>query len=375
MANELDAVKAAVAMPRAPRYLSIDIWRGVACLAVVVFHGCLPLMESGSIAARVVGVLWHGVPMFFVISGYCIAATCDSACRRDRSFGWYMRRRFIRIFPPYWICLAITATAAVGIALLQSDEIGHLSTLTFAQWVGNLTLTERWRPRLFGDDQALILQTAWTLCYEEQFYLVCGLALLLARRYFFAGVAAITALTLPLTILNWAGIVNLQGFFFDGYWLQFAAGLLVYYARNYAPEWGRKLSIGLLLGSVVSVCAIRIMLPPSVVWGFSRAGFLDGMILALIFASFLLIFQWADARIASAAISKPLAMCGVMCYSLYLIHLPVINAIHSLWTPASAGDDDFSITWIIALGIFCSLAAGIGFYLSVERHFLNRAAE
>jgi peptidoglycan/LPS O-acetylase OafA/YrhL len=66
-------------------------------------------------------------------------------------------------------------------------------------------------------------------------------------------------------------------------------------------------------------------------------------------------------------------MCGVMCYSLYLIHLPVINAVHLLQTPLSTDDHDITKAGIVTLGVFCSLVAGICFYLSVERHFLNRA--
>jgi len=371
-----ESVQSVAILPRAPRYLSIDIWRGVACVAVVLLHASVPLADAKPNAARFIGLLSLGVPMFFVISGYCIAATCDSARRRNRSFGWFMRRRFLRIFPPYWICLVLTAIAAIAFSLLKNGEIGYLSTLTCAQWVGNITLTERWRPRLFDDDQGFILGTAWTLCYEEQFYAVCGLALLVTRRHYFIGVAAITALTVPLTILNWAGAVNLQGFFFDGYWLQFASGLLVYHARNYAGDWGLRASIGLLLILAVCAMACRLLLPSAVVWGYSRAGFLDGTILALSFASFLLIFQCADARIASAAILKPVGLCGVMCYSLYLAHLPVVEAVHLLVPMQSLSfNGDIALAVIVVLSFVISLLAGICFYFGVERHFLNRAAE
>lgn len=88
-------------IPRAPRYDSLDIWRGVACLAVVVFHVAAQdrRVEAVPAVSAVLAKLWLGVPMFFVISGYCIAATCDSSRRRDRSFAWYMQRRVRRIFP------------------------------------------------------------------------------------------------------------------------------------------------------------------------------------------------------------------------------------------------------------------------------------
>jgi peptidoglycan/LPS O-acetylase OafA/YrhL len=83
-------------LPRNPRYRSLDIWRGAACLMVVIFHASLyglPADSAGrqdldratGLVAGVVSKLWLGVPLFFVISGYCIAVTSDSARRKPRA--------------------------------------------------------------------------------------------------------------------------------------------------------------------------------------------------------------------------------------------------------------------------------------------------
>ena len=80
-------------LPRNPRYESLDAWRGVACLAVVLFHSTVCYVATPELEARVrseggswadwailaTGRLWIGVPLFFVVSGYCIAAAGDSA--------------------------------------------------------------------------------------------------------------------------------------------------------------------------------------------------------------------------------------------------------------------------------------------------------
>src|SRR5262245_59887486 len=63
--------------PRSPRYRSLDFWRGVACLLVVVFHASYDVRVADEpqpfrAIFRAVSYLWLGVPMFFVISGYCI---------------------------------------------------------------------------------------------------------------------------------------------------------------------------------------------------------------------------------------------------------------------------------------------------------------
>src|SRR5437773_12436347 len=73
------------------RYDSLDMWRGVACLLVVLHHSTIVFLSSHAASDSqradelpMTLLQWlHlgniGVPMFFVISGYCIAATARSA--------------------------------------------------------------------------------------------------------------------------------------------------------------------------------------------------------------------------------------------------------------------------------------------------------
>src|SRR5262249_10829057 len=137
--------------------------------------------------------LWLGVTIFFVISGYCISATVDVTRRQSQSLRTYFSRRFRRIFPTFLIFLSLSAllvglvdcTVFPGVFSKTSHPIARPWSLTFQQWIGNLTLTESWLPRVLGTEQRYFMGTAWTLCYEEQFYAVTGLLLLLARRRFF----------------------------------------------------------------------------------------------------------------------------------------------------------------------------------------------
>ena len=56
--------------------------------------------------------------LFFVISGYCIAAACDASARRRTPLTDYFWRRFRRIFPPFWCSSGFAALlAALGHAL------------------------------------------------------------------------------------------------------------------------------------------------------------------------------------------------------------------------------------------------------------------
>jgi peptidoglycan/LPS O-acetylase OafA/YrhL len=183
------------------RYDSLDAWRGIACLLVVVFHVFYATwFEAGNQSSQAYrsfsGLLVllaskfsYGVTLFFVISGYCISATVDASARRQTPIADYFRRRVRRIFPPFWVFIVLTA---LGIALVHALGDGRLfwevpadgvtvlgppSALTAGQWLRNLTLTEIWLARLFGEGPHFLEGTghAWTLAYEEQFYAVCGL--------------------------------------------------------------------------------------------------------------------------------------------------------------------------------------------------------
>src|SRR6185436_9334976 len=104
--------------PRNPRYQSLDFWRGVACLSVVIFHSSYYASTEQEGPAlvwlmKVIGMFWLGVPIFFVISGYCIAATADRGRQIPASLGAYFQRRFRRIFPPYWIFLGASVLLVI----------------------------------------------------------------------------------------------------------------------------------------------------------------------------------------------------------------------------------------------------------------------
>src|ERR1043166_3392561 len=189
-----------------PRFESLDHWRGVACLFVVIYHSTIVYLSTTASAAAPgwigAALEWThhlnvGVALFFVISGYCIAAAADSARRRNSGIGQYFVRRFRRIYPPFWIVVVLSvATFFVldygwSAPLLSDPPWAQYRPWWYSpsQWIGNLTLTETWRHHVFGDLRGHFPGQAWTLCYEEQFYFVTGMLLLCARRRFFLGVA------------------------------------------------------------------------------------------------------------------------------------------------------------------------------------------
>jgi peptidoglycan/LPS O-acetylase OafA/YrhL len=368
------------APPCCPRYLSLDIWRGVACLMIVVFHSTYyiqsEIAESHGIRKLLlVGLphLWVGVPIFFVISGYCISAACDSMRRKEQSVRSYFWRRYRRIFPPFWACVLLTATVlwiSGNSALFTESARGvafpTLTSLSLSQWLGNLTLTESWRCNLGGNSLVYLLGQSWSLCYEEQFYIVCGILIFVAPDKFFRNATYLSAAVAAVASVSPRNPIH--GFFVDGRWLTFALGMLVYWTLSYASEQTRHyVKSTAALVSVTTVASLSIR--PIRIWLLSDIR--TELLCALLFTTTLLYLRPLDAQIMRSPVFRPFSWAGTMCYSLYLCHWTVVKPISSwLW---HHGFTSVATTMLVTLPLclMTSLVVSRLFYLGVERHFLN----
>jgi peptidoglycan/LPS O-acetylase OafA/YrhL len=355
---------------------------------VVVFHstfyatpqdGGFNRSDPFAWAVAAAGRMWAGVPIFFVISGYCISATADSSRRKGLPIGTYFVRRFRRIFPPYWACLAATAVAVAAgewfvPGLFDDDNHGMTPPWRYGawHWLGNLTLTEGWRPHVVGPPHPpfwpFFLGQAWTLGYEEQFYAVVGLILAAFPRHFFASALVVTTAAVIAEKALLRSGVSTNGFFISGFaWVQFATGVAVYYAVNYAGRAGRMLTAGVLLAGV-AYCSrdageLLRTYPGPRAFNFVAASF----------ASAALLLHPLDARAAATPLLAPLRACGMMCYSLYLVHWPVCKAVSHLLYLHGVRSDRATVLLTVPVCILASVVAGWVFFVVVERRFLNSA--
>ncbi|MBS1790792.1 MAG: acyltransferase [Acidobacteria bacterium] len=381
-----------MAESRTDRYQSLDIWRGVACLMIVVIHSSYYLLGhpdqlgEGVPAKAVEFFLPYfllGVPIFFVISGYCITATSLSSARNSRPLKTYFLRRFRRIYPPYWIALALMAALVVGIYQitpeLLSDSphpVEHPSSLSRIQWLTNLTLTEIFRHHFIPGERVFFLMQAWSLCYEEQFYAICGLVIWKWPSRYFRVMVWLSAITLVPAALFFTKLnLPVEGFFFDGLWLLFAAGILVYYQVNHASVeqvWLIRLA---LVAFILGAAGLRFVyhLPGAM---FVESGvnkvramqYLAGFGFALVL-SFL---HSKDSEISRNRLLWPLNFCGQMCYSLYLIHWPITKIVSHLLFQVGIKGLTQTLLIVIPSCITASVAVAWVFYQLVEKRFLNR---
>ena len=362
-----------------PRFELLDHGRGIAALMVVVYHATAQyrvVTKDPGASAAFAGIMWLGVQLFFVISGYCIAAAVEGSFKRaDHPVSGYLVRRVRRIFPPYliWlvaICIVIGIAQSLAPQVLGRDSY-RLSSLSAANWFGNFTLTETWWPYLFGQDHRVITRVGWTLCYEMQFYVVCMLLMFLPRKWFYHGVVTVSVVLLlvflferPLGV-QW----RFQGTFLDGRWLQFAMGIWVFHAMTQGKRRDRIVA-GLCLAFV---CAISLANLSDYSFG-DAIDYRTKRILELgvcsAFSVLLLLLRALDGPVGGARFLKPVKDVGISSYSLYLVHWPICKVIAMVaW---KLGLRSFGATFFVTTPVclVTSVLAGFVFFKFCERPFI-----
>jgi len=97
--------------PSAQRLVQVDALRGLAAMAVVLFHYTTQftlLYPSGSVTGSGPSVFFpdghYGVNLFFIVSGFVIFMTLE----RTRQPMDFVVSRFSRLFPAYWVAIFLT---------------------------------------------------------------------------------------------------------------------------------------------------------------------------------------------------------------------------------------------------------------------------
>jgi peptidoglycan/LPS O-acetylase OafA/YrhL len=171
---------------RAPQ---LDGLRAVAIALVVALH--LTINSNGAAQGG-----WIGVDVFFVLSGFLITSLFveESAARGDGRFslGRFYLRRIFRLWPAY---VAFILGTLLYARLFQSAE--------FASWRHQLWIGATYRMNFWNvhNQPHEGVGQIWTLCMEEQFYLLWPLALLVLSRWLSRGwLIAVTASLAALSV-------------------------------------------------------------------------------------------------------------------------------------------------------------------------------
>jgi peptidoglycan/LPS O-acetylase OafA/YrhL len=341
------------------RYELLDGLRGLAALGVVLHH--LGAFNGGHFAVMV----------FFVISGYCITASAESCRRNGVGFGQFMARRIKRIYPPYLLAiLFFSVTRVVKAALggaqndLQRPWLDWVQNLTLTQWVSDIFHPISWP----GDNPHLFVAAFWSLNYEEQFYFVIAIGLVLSAIKRIPLIAPVALLAVIGLAWNWYVPGNWICGFFIEYWLHFALGSCLYFVLCvFTDRRSRWVFVGAVL--LLGLASAGRLIP----WTAATVTDLRSMVeLALLSAVtlILLFLRPLSLRISRMAVWRPIAALGTISYSLYLIHqfnLNPIGAIAQRLLPIGAPHFALIMTMLTL-----HLALATLFWYFCERPFLSR---
>lgn len=170
----------------------IDGLRAVAILSVLIYHAFPHLLPGGFI----------GVDIFFVISGYLISHAIFVGIDLNAfSFRDFYARRTRRIFPA--LIIVLVAIYALGFFVLLPYELTRLgkNIASSASFTLNFVLTGNTGYFDAAAEQNPLLHL-WSLCIEEQFYLLFPVVFLMAERLKLNRLKVVVAIIAASFLLN-----------------------------------------------------------------------------------------------------------------------------------------------------------------------------
>ncbi|WP_260597126.1 acyltransferase family protein [Sphingomonas endolithica] len=281
----------------------IDGLRTLAVLPVVLFHAGIPYVTGGFI----------GVDVFFVISGFLITGIIAREISERRfSILEFYRRRARRIFPA--LTAVVLTTILIGYLVLTPKEYVALggSAVSIAVFSSNFYF---WKSVSYFDPGIQPLLHTWSLAVEEQYYLFFPILFLVMHKRKNWMVAALWTVLIGSLALS-AALVAIKpsaAFYLlpSRAWELMLGGLLAM-ERFGGPSSDRE-------GKLASLAGYGLILVP--VFAYTPSTPFPGLAaLPPVLGAALLI--WGRGWGLS---SRWMVRIGLLSYSLYLWHLPVID--------------------------------------------------
>ena len=357
-----------------PRSNGLDTLRALAIALVFMYH-YMVFVSGEPTFGWLSTVGWVGVDLFFVLSGYLIgnAVFAGVVAGQRLSLRAFYGRRALRTLPAFWVVLA--------------------AYFLFPPMMGGREPPSLWRFLTFTQNYLLQPGTAfshaWSLCIEEQFYLVFPLVVLLITRlplrrgYGWALLVALVGLGVVARALLWSRFGRLDSGAIEGYYPQvyyatlcrfdeFLPGLAVAMLKNFHPTiWSRVELQGratFALGLVAVGAVLTGVLQYYWIEGYGYGFFMSVFGYSLVAMAFAILVASALSPVSPLhRIRIPGAYSlAVWSYSIYLTHKAVAFVIHS-HVPAWQLTPPMELVFITV----ASVATGVLLYRLVELPFMQ----
>lgn len=293
----------------------IDGLRAIAVLAVVIHHLSPSMLPGGYV----------GVDIFFVISGYLITKIIDREISEGTfTYTNFYERRARRIFPALFAVLIATLIAGYFL-LLPSDLASTLKAAVGAVFFSsNFVFWREMKQGYFAatDTGLNPLLHTWSLAVEEQFYVIFPVILLFCTKYFrkytkvILILIAVFSLAAAITLINSKSVAV---FFLSPFriWELLVGAML---AINVLPPIKSRVfrELTAFLGLVVILVACFLYT--------HKTTFPGAAALVPVFGAAALIHSGASGSSYASGFLRirPMVFLGLISYSLYLWHWPLI---------------------------------------------------
>lgn len=214
----------------------LDHLRAIAILLVFLIH-YNKMFAHPKWFEQVSAFGWIGVDLFFVLSGYLISSQLFLSIKNTNTFSYksFFVKRFFRIIPAYLFTLAVYFLIPVA-----REKEALQPFWKFILFIQNLNIDRRVHSTF---------SHAWSLCVEEQFYLLLPLTLflLLWFKQFKKGIYILIGLFVAGFFIRYYLHTNFVSAFADNkdYWA-------IWYRYIYYPTYNRldPLLVGVLIAAM-----------------------------------------------------------------------------------------------------------------------------
>jgi exopolysaccharide production protein ExoZ len=335
----------------------VQYLRGLAATLVVAAHANLVIGLPKYFGRSPVPFEFYGGPagvdLFFVVSGFIIAYIMlePSSLHPRGGIGDFLWRRFARIVPFLWLCVATYAA------------------LRFVGRDGSFELEPYLRALTLFPIGPMNPSQAWTLRHEILFYLV------FATTFWRSGPRLVLVgawMLSPLLLFSMSGPAQpttgheLLGLVFNRLNLLFGFGFLTSLAYLRRPGWFVEwVPNGMTI--VTGLCGLYLLLFMLISYTHLDTA---GVLLAGIGASLILyVALCVRADPEPRPIDRTGLALGDASYAIYLTHGAIVSAVLGVWSHLAP---DTSVLFVLLVCVAGSLGAGILIHRTIERPMVRR---
>lgn len=352
----------AIPQERFKKRAAFDVFRAVAVSMVVLGHFTSAAQDLPPLVKRIgFAIASYGIPLFFIISGFLLAASLMSILKEKQyrvrvSVGVFFIKRILRIYPAYIVSLVI-------LALYQEAEALDV-------WVHFLNLHN-----LFSGFNRSINEVYWTLAVEFQWYLVAPWCILFFVNNRARVVLFVVLVSMVLSFLiRWSivyeymhqticlsDLVRLGQDQLYIHLFNFLIGVMLYKFRDMPvriPVIGMIFLAFLLfwIGYIESGLATDLAHYHGQLALYKvLLSYFSIIILAVMVACFLNLEIMPECY-------RIISFISTISYSLYIYHLPILKFI---------GNYNISWNWFFPIYLLSSVAIAFISYYAIERPFLR----